>query len=135
MSNFFAYLKRNYGILGLILFFGAGFSNYYFRGGKLRRLHRYTIAEVYDTAWMLKSGKNAYCRYFVRGKSYVVHANADRLAGQSLIGRRFVVEFHPPEPNIAELYLTAPVPDDVLAAPAEGWETPPFSVPAEVLKH
>ena len=119
-------------ILGLIAILGLPW--YYYQGYKLRKNHRYTIATIYKTHWSLKSGKYADSKYVVEGIEYTCSADADALAGQELMGQRFVVEFHPPEPKIAELYLAAPVPDEVSSAPPEGWTKPPFTVPADVLE-
>ena len=119
-------------LAGLIFFIGLVlYMNR--QGDKLHENHRYTIATIYKTHWSVKSGKYADSRFTVRGVEYTVSADADRLAGQPLIGRRFLVKFHPPEPDIASLYLNAPIPDDVVVAPAEGWETAPVPVPEKKL--
>ena len=121
------------GLICLALF--VGYMPFYFKKGeKLRKHHRYTIATVYKTHWSLKSGKFADSKFTVQGVEYTVSADADKLAGQQLIGRRFLVEFHPPEPDLAVLYLEVPIPEDVTSAPTQGWSKPPFSVPAEVLE-
>ncbi|MDJ0364702.1 hypothetical protein QMK33_06015 [Hymenobacter sp. H14-R3] len=121
-------LKHTLTILGLSAFIGYGFYNYYVRGGKLRRHHRYTIATVYKTHWSVKSGKFADSRYQVQGRDYLVSADADKLAGQELIGRRFLVEYHPPDPTINVLLLGAPVPDSLATAPPDGWAQPPVTI-------
>jgi hypothetical protein len=121
-------IKNTFNILAMSAFIGYGFYNYYVRGGKLRKYHRYTIATVYKTHWSAKSGKFADSRYTVQGREYLVSADADKLAGQELVGRRFLVEYHPPDPSIDVLRLDAPVPDSLKQAPADGWAQPPFYV-------
>jgi hypothetical protein len=121
-------LKHTVTILGLGAFIGYGFYNYYVRGGKLRQHHRYTIATVYKTHWSVKSGKFADSRYQVQGHEYLVSADADKLAGQEVVGRRFLVEYYPPDPTINVLLLGAPVPDSLAAAPPDGWALPPVTI-------
>jgi len=137
MSGFFSALrqvwleapvKHTITVLGLSAFIGYGCYNYYVRGGKLRRHHRYTIATVYKTHWSAKSGKFADSRYTVQGREYLVSADADKLAGQELVGQQFLVEYYPPDPSIDVLRLDAPVPDSLAPAPADGWAAPPFYV-------
>jgi hypothetical protein len=67
----------------------------------------------------------------VLGREYIVSADADKLAGQQLVGRRFIVEFYPPDPTIDYLRLDIPVPDSIRAAPAAGWPQPPFYWPGD----
>jgi hypothetical protein len=119
-------LKNTITLLGLSTFVGYGFYNYYVRGGKLRAQHHYAIATVYKTHWSGKSGKFADARYQVRGQEYHVSADADKWYGQPLVGRRFLVEFYPPDPTIDVLLLAAPVPDSLRIAPPNGWPQPPF---------
>lgn len=118
-------IKNTFNLLAISAFISYGFYNYYGRGGKLRKNHRYTIATVYKTHWSAKSGKFADSRYTVQGREYLVSADADKLAGQELVGRRFLVKYYPPDPSIDVLRLDAPVPDS-LTAPADGWVRPPF---------
>ncbi|WP_460585578.1 hypothetical protein [Hymenobacter arcticus] len=115
----------------LSAFIGYGFYNYYVRGGKLRKQHYYAIATVYKTHWSVKSGKFADTRYTVLGREYTVSADADKLAGQQLVGRRFLVEFYPPDPTIDYLRLDIPIPDSIRAAPPGGWTQPPFYWPGD----
>lgn len=124
-------LKYTITLLGLSAFVGYGFYNYYVRGGKLRQQHHYAIATVYKTHWSLKSGKFADSRYTVLGREYEVSADADKLAGQQLVGQRFIVEFYPPDPTIDYLRLDIPVPDSIRAAPPGGWAQPPFYWPGD----
>ncbi|MBC8084755.1 MAG: hypothetical protein H7Z21_16270, partial [Hymenobacter sp.] len=120
------FFRQWWGVLGLCGVIAVVAVGARVRRAKFNQERRYTVGEVYDTAWTLKSGKNAYCRYFFNGKSYTVHANADRLAGQQLLGRRFLVKFHPPNPQrYSVFYLDAPVPDYITDIPAEGWLVPP----------
>ncbi len=121
-------IKNTSNLLVISAFIGYGFYNYYVRGGKLRQHHRYTIATVYKTHWSVKSGKFADGRYQVQGREYLVSADADKLAGQELVGRRFLVEYYPPDPSIDVLLLGAPVPDSLAAAPPGGWAQPPVII-------
>jgi hypothetical protein len=101
----------------------------------MRQGHRYTVGVVYGTHWTSKAGRFADARFEVAGKQYIVNANADALAGQPLVGQRFVVKFYPPDPDTySVLYMDAPVPANLAEVPAAGWEKPPFAVPDEVLK-
>ena len=134
-KSFFTLTVRGvFTFAAFIFFIIFGYHRYVYQGDKLRKHHRYTIATVYKTHWSLKSGKFADSKFTVQGVEYTVSADADKLAGQQLIGRRFLVEFHPPEPDLAVLYLEVPIPEDVTSAPTQGWSKPPFSVPAEVLE-
>ena len=119
-------------LAAILSFIGYGFYNYFVRGGKLRKDHRYAIGYVYKTHWTVKSGKFADYRFTVNGTAYTGSDKA--LADMRLQGGRYVVEFHPPEPDINVVFYHAPVPDSVADAPAEGWQTPPFAVPKEVLE-
>jgi hypothetical protein len=102
---------------------------------RMRQEHRYTVGVVYGIHWTAKAGRFADARFWVAGKKYVLNANADALAGQPLVGRRFVVKYHPPNPSpYSVLYLDAPVPADFTDVPATGWARPPFAVPDEVLR-
>ncbi len=121
------------GLICLALFLGY-LPFYLKKGRKLRRDHRYTTATIYKTHWSLKSGKFADSKFVVRNVTYTVSADADQLSGETLVGRRFLVKFHPPEPDIATLYLNAPIPDDVPAPPADGWDVSPVPVPDGVLR-
>ena len=119
------------------IFLVAFFTYTHFAGKdfnkKLRQEHRYTVGEVYGTHWTPKAGKFADARFWVEGKKYLVSADADALAGQELVGKRFLVEYHPPDPlhyNI--MYLDSPAPDSIVA-PGKAWATPPFHVTQEVL--
>lgn len=132
--KFWRFLSKAWGLLGLIAFFAAT----HFLGKdfneKLQQEHRYTIGVVYGTHWTTKAGKFADATFRANGQEYSVSADADALAGEPLVGRRFVVEYHPPDAqHYNVLYLNAPVPDS-LEAPVEGWDRPPFAVPAEVLE-
>ena len=119
-------------LAAILSFIGYGFYNYFVRGGKLRAHHRYAIGYVYKTHWTVKSGKFADYRFTVNGTTYTGSDKA--LADMRLQGGRYVVEVHPPEPDINVVFYRAPVPDSVADAPAEGWQTPPFTVPKQVLK-
>ena len=118
--------------IGISYFIGLGCYIYFVDGGKLRAHHRYAIGYVYKTHWTVKSGKFADYRFTVNGTTYTGSDKA--LADMRLQGGRYVVEFHPPDPDIKVIYYRAPVPDSVTEAPAEGWQTPPFAVPKEVLE-
>ena len=119
-------------LAAILSFIGYGFYNYFVRGGKLRAHHRYAIGYVYKTHWTVKSGKFADYRFTVNDTTYTGSDKA--LADMRLQGGRYVVKFHPPDPDIKVIYYRAPVPDSVTEAPAEGWQTPPFAVPKEVLE-
>lgn len=120
-------------IIGILFFIGLYFymTNL---GDKLRRNHRYTIATIYKTHWSLKSGKFADSKYIVNGVEYTCSADADALAGEQLVGRKFLLKFHPPDPDLAVLYLNAPIWDPVPAVPADGWADPPVAVPDHALR-
>ncbi|RZJ57702.1 MAG: hypothetical protein EOO55_02825 [Hymenobacter sp.] len=126
-------MQRTWGLLGLAAFFiiihllGQNLHE------KLRQQHRYTVGTIYGTHWTTKAGKFAGTRFFVAGKKYTVNANADALVGQVLVGRRFLVEFHPPDPTYSVLYLEAPIPEWLATPPSQGWDTVPFAVPEHVL--
>ena len=119
-------------LAAILSFIGYGFYNYFVRGGKLRAHHRYAIGYVYKTHWTVKSGKFADYRFTVNGTAYTGSDKA--LADMRLQGGRYVVKFHPPDPSIKVIYYHAPVPDSVASAPPNGWQTPPFTVPKEVLE-
>ena len=102
------------------------------RVNKLRANSRYTIGYVYKTHWTVKSGKFADYRFTVNDTTYTGSDKA--LADMRLQNGRYVVEFHPPDPSIKVIYYRAPVPDSVVSAPPNGWQTPPFTVPKEVLE-
>jgi len=110
-------VENSFNLLAMSTFISYGFCNYYVRGGKLRRHYRYTIATMYKTHWSAKSGKFADGRYTVQGRDYLVSADTDKLAGQELVGRRFLVASYPPDPSIDVLRLDAPV-SDSLAQPS-----------------
>ncbi|WP_147320759.1 hypothetical protein [Hymenobacter lapidiphilus] len=103
-------------------------------GDKLRKNHRYTIATIYKTHWSLKSGKFADSKYKVNGVEYTCSADADALAGEHLVGRKFLLKFHPPHPDLSILYLNAPIWDPVPSVPADGWVDPPVAVPKHALR-
>ena len=118
-------------IAGLIVFIVLMFK-YFEQGDKLRKDHRYAIGYVYKTHWTVKSGKFADYRFAVNGVAY--EGGEKALVDMRLQGGRYVVKFHPPDPSIKVIYYRAPVPDSVASAPPNGWQTPPFAVPKEVLE-
>ena len=113
-------------------FFAFMIYRFFKRGDKLRANSRYTIGYVYKTHWTVKSGKFADYRFTVNGVAY--EGGEKALVDMRLQGGRYVVEFHPPDPSIKVIYYRAPVPDSVASAPPNGWQTPPFAVPKEVLE-
>ena len=117
--------------LALAFMAGLGYLHYG-RVQKLRANSRYTIGYVYKTHWTVKSGKFADYRFTVNGTTYTGSDKA--LADMRLQGGRYVVEFHPPDPSIKVINYHAPVPDSVASAPPNGWQTPPFAVPKQVLE-
>jgi hypothetical protein len=119
--------------LFLILAFLTGLGyRHFINVSKLRKNHRYAIGTVYKTHWTVKSGKFADYRFTVNGVEY--EGGEKALVDMRLAGGRYVVKFHPPEPDINVVFYRAPVPDSVASAPEQGWDTPPFDVPAQVLK-
>ncbi len=135
LSSVGRFVREWWGGLALLTFCAAAYVMSRDFNGRMREEHRYTVGVVYGTHWTAKAGKFADARFTVAGRPYVVTASADALAGQPLVGRRFVVKFYPPDPNTyCVLYLDAPVPADLAGAPPAGWASPPFAVPDEVLK-
>lgn len=126
-------LKQYWGLIGLGLFISLVCVMSYRHNTMMRQGYRYTLATVYQTHWTLKAGRFVDAHYYILGHRYYVSADAGSRPPEAVVGHRYLVKYHPPDPTVSEMYLEAPAPSYFTdAVPDTGWAEPPFTVPPEL---
>lgn len=128
------WLNKYGGLLAAALAVGLGVLICLLDGSILADDHRYAAARVYEVHRAADGDAWAHATFEVNGTAYWVRASAEGYPDAALVKQRFLVKFHPPDPNRCRLLLQAPVPAGVPDAPAGGWKKPPFAVPAGVVE-
>ncbi len=92
----------------------------------LEKEHRYTIGKIYE----IRGTSSGYCPhyiYYVNGKKYD-GSMAVEYPDYNIIGKRYVVKFYPPNPDICNILLNKPVDDSIKKVPNSGWNTNDFII-------
>jgi hypothetical protein len=100
---------------------------------ELHQRARFTIGHLTGTVYTPKSGTKYSYRYQVGGKTYE-GTDASEKGMVADEGGRFLLEYDSLNPERSNGRFALPIPDSVRNSPPNGWVTPPFPVPAEVLK-
>ena len=103
---------------------------WYESAGLLRERAKYTVGHIRGTHWAVKSGRQVDYFMMVNGQMY--KGGSDEVPGMKIEGGRYLVKYDSLDPKKNGVYYKHPIPDSVGEAPANGWFTPPFPVPAEV---
>ena len=104
---------------------------YWYEGaGLLRERAKYTVGHIRGTHWAVKSGRQVDYFMMVNGQMY--KGGSDEVPGMKIEGGRYLVKYDSLDPESKAVYYKYSIPDSVGEAPANGWFTPPFPVPAEV---
>ena len=114
------------GAVGLVWLF----SNYFHHSDLMRERAKYSVGHVRGTHWAVKSGRQVNYLMMVNGQTY--QGGDDEVPGMKIEGGRYLVRYDSLDPEWKAVYYKHPIPDSVGEAPANGWFTPPFPVPAEV---
>ena len=115
--------------IGVGIFVWVGLD-FYKAAGLLRERAKYTVGHIRGTHWAVKSGRQVNFFMTVNGQTY--RGGSDELPGMKIEGGCYLVKYDSLDPEVKGVYYEYPVPDSVGEAPANGWFTPPFPVPAEV---
>lgn len=91
---------------------------------------RYAVATV-TRSYYSRSGRKFVFTYRAGGRDHETNGECGNASCPALGTRRYV-RFAAQAPDVCTV-LAGAVPDSVASAPPEGWETPPFAVPKEVL--
>ncbi len=115
--------------LGVIGFAWLMFD-FYHRADLLRARAKYTIGYVQGSHWAMKNGKQINYYATISGATY--KGGKDELPGMRLAGGRYLVKYDSLDPEVKTVYFEYSIPDSIVEAPANGWRTPPFPVPADL---
>lgn len=97
---------------------------------KFTKERRFTVGVVYKTHWMGKTGRAADATFEVDGETYYAEAPLNNRLPGDVVGRRYLVVYHPPDPGrYNSLQLDEPIPGTLTDVPPNGWAEPPLSQP------
>ena len=120
------------GMLGIVVIWVYLFQDTRRENAALASSPRYTIGQVTRTSYVLgPSPENVVFFSYRVGDSIYPGTNSGRFLD---VGGRFLVKFSREQPKYHEFYNQVLIPVSIIEAPPEGWEKPPFPVPAEALE-
>ena len=90
---------------------------------------RYTVGIITRTAYVVSPSPHTESFFEYRVSDSIYSGSS---SGKAADGNRFLVKFAAQKPTIRQFYDQVPIPDEIEAAPAEGWQEPPFAVPEYV---
>ncbi|UOQ55567.1 hypothetical protein [Hymenobacter cellulosivorans] len=116
----------------LLLAFGALIYYYFQRADEVHAKGKYTIGYIDGAHWAVKSGRQIDYSFSVAGKSYT--GGEDELPQMQRDNARYLIKYDSTSPDWHAVYFSVPIPDSITDAPSNGWQEPPFPVPAKILQ-
>ena len=95
-------------MVGILLF--VLIKRYVIDDNKLNSNYKLTEAIIYKISYPVDGGPDADFQYTVNKKVYKGYKQFDPRVQKITVGNKFVLKYHPPNPEIAKIFLDKPLP-------------------------